>query len=452
MAALLCLLLPAAVGCSGGNSAGIENDAAEVNRQPNQWEVFEVAQVDEVGTTLPYVTARPDSDGNVHIAAYSAVADGEGGYYHQINYLVWSPEDGLISREVLENQAAPSGNDGFDQCDQFDFTLDADGLPVFIYPTEEVHEELAYREADIMINFGGGGLWTEYTGGIGYVARNPVYIDGHATANMSVAVDGAGDVHMAYQFFTEGMDSFNFNYPDLFYVHRTRDGLEAELADADYGALEEAVDGNTFSTYGEHNSVGYFCRLLLDPDGRPVIVYGEHPEGFIGTFALKMATRDDNGTWQVETIEALMDEWTIGGVSTAFYEDGSLAVAYALRAPNPEPDNAHRLKFATNQGGEWTTVIVDEATWCGTHCSLAIDSQGIPGIAYYDEQSHSYRDHHFLKYASHDGLKWVTETVEEYGSPGRYNSLWFDADDMPNICSYSDDEDRIFIYRLIDET
>jgi hypothetical protein len=192
--------------------------------------------------------------------------------------------------------------------------------------------------------------------------------------------------------------------------------------------------------------------LLLDPEGRPVIVYAEHPTGFIGTFALKMATRADNGNWQVETIEELQDEWTIGAVSTAFYEDGSLAVAYALRAPDPEPDNAHRLKFATNQSGEWETAIVDETTWCGTHCSLAIDSQGVPGIAYYDEQSHSYRDHRFLKYAAHDGLRWVAETVEEYGGAGRYNSLWFDADDMPNICSYSDDEDRIYIYRLIDET
>jgi hypothetical protein len=325
-------------------------------------------------------------------------------------------------------------------------------LPVFIYPTVEVDVTLAYREADIMINFGGGGLWTEYTGALGFVARNPVYTDGHATANMSVAVDAAGDVHMAYQFFTEGMDAANAIYPDLFYVHRSRDELGAVLADADYGEIEEVVDGNTFSTYGEHNSVGYSCRLLLDAEGRPVIVYAEHPEGYIGDFALKAATRSDGGDWQVETIEELQDGWTIGAISTAFYEDGALAVAYALRAPEPEPDNAHRLKFATNQDGEWTTVVVDEATWCGNYCSLAINSEGLPAIAYYDEQSHSDRDHRFLKYAAHNGLWWETETVDEYAGTGRYNSLWFDAVDTPNICSYSDDDDQILVFRLIDET
>ena len=449
-ATLLCLLL-LAVGC-GGDGDGIENDAEEVNRQPNQWEIFEVASINEVGTSLPYVVARPDSDGNIHIASYDAVTDTDGDSYHQIDYLVWNPDDGLISREVLLNRAAPSGVDGFDKCAQFDFTLDADELPVFIYPTEELDVELAQREADVMINFGGGGLWSEYTGAIGYVARNPVYTDGHATANMSVAVDTAGDVHIAYQFFTEGMDSYNFNYPDLFYAHRTRDGLGVTLADADYGAFEEAVDGNTYSTYGVHNSVGYFCRLLLDEEGRPVIVYAEHPEGFNGTFALKMATRDDGGTWHVETIEELQDEWTIGSISTAFYPDGALAVAYALRSPNPEPDNGHRLKFASNQGGEWTNVIVDESTWCGTYCSLAITSEGPPAIAYYDEQSHSYREHRFLKYAAYNGLRWVAETVDEYEHAGRFNSLWFDETDTPYICSYSDDDDKILIFRLIDET
>lgn len=449
LALILFLLL--SVGC-GGDGSGIENEAEETNSQPNQWEVFEVAQVDEVGSSLPYVAARPDSDGNVHIAFYNAVTDTDGGNYHQINYVVWNPDDGLVSRDVLENRAAPSGVDGFETCVQFDFVLDADELPVFIYPTNEVHSELFQEEADVMINFGGGGLWSEYTGAIGYVARNPVYTDGHATANMSVAVDASGDVHIAYQFFTEGMDSANYSYPDLFYARRSRDGLGAELVDAGYASFEEAVDGNTYSTYGVHNSVGYFCRLVLDADGNPVIVYSEQTELMVGTYALKMATRDDTGTWQVETIETLEDEWTIGGISTAFYEDGSLAVAYALRAPNPEPDDAHRLKFATNQSGEWSSVVVDESTWCGRYCSLAINSQGLPAIAYWDEQSHSYRDHLFLKYAVYDGLWWETETVDEIDATGKYNSLWFDNDDRPNICSYSDDEDQILIFRLINET
>jgi len=448
-AAVLVLALASGFGCNGGGS-GIENDVEEVNEQPNQWDVYEVAQVTESGTTTPYVTARAVSDGTVHIACYNAVTDTDDDTYHQLDHMVWTLADGLVSRETIENTPAPSGVEGFDGCTQYDMALDSEGAPVFIYPVRETHVGLYQDEADIMINFGGH---EEYTGAIGYVARNPVYTDGHATANMSVAVDSSGDVHVAYQFFTENMDSYNYLYPDLFYAHRSRSDLGGEYTDAEYGAFEEAVDGNTYidGSWAYHNSVGYACRILLDSRERPVIVYGEHPNGTIGSFALKAAFRDDAGNWQVETIEELEDEWTIGHISAAFYSDGSLAVAYALRSPDPEPDDAHRLKFATNQSGEWSQVVVDESTWCGSYCALAINSQDLPAIAYYDEQSHSYRDHLFLKYAAYDGERWETETVDEYEKTGRFNSLWFDDADIPNICSYSDDEDQILIFRLIDE-
>jgi hypothetical protein len=115
------------------------------------------------------------------------------------------------------------------------------------------------------------------------------------------------------------------------------------------------------------------------------------------------------------------------------------------------PDDGHRLKFASHQDGEWSSVIVDEATWCGLYCSLAIDSEGMPAIAYYDEQSHSDREHRFLKFAGYDGLRWNTETVDEYENAGRFNSLWFDAMDIPHICSYSDDDNQILIFRRMDE-
>jgi hypothetical protein len=338
--------------------------------------------------------------------------------------------------------------DGFDRCTQFDVALDLDNAPVFIYPVEEVVPEIAQIEADIMINFGGG-PWSEYTGAIGYVARNPVYFDGHATANMSLAVDSVGDVHIAYQFFTEGMDSANYRYPDLFYVHRPREGLEQVLTPQAYGALEEAVDGNTFSTYGVHNSVGYHCRLLLDPEERPVIVYAEHPESYAGTFALKAAFRDDAGNWHHEVVETLDEAWKVGGISAVFHPDGALCIAYALKAPAPAPDNAHRLKYATNRSGAWVTEIVDEATWCGDYCTIAVDPEGMPAIAYYDEQSHSDRPHRFLKYARFDGLRWVRETVDEYEEAGRFNTLWFDAMNRPCICSYSDVDHRILVFRLL---
>jgi hypothetical protein len=444
---LLLFLTATSYGC--GSSGGIGNDTQEVNRQPNQWEKYAVAFVDEVGTTLPYVTAKPDTDGNVHIAYYNAVTLPDETSYHQLNRLMWNSHNGSYSQEVIENKLAPSGVDGFDRCAQFDFALDVNNVPVFTYSVEEVYVPLAQIESDIMINFNENGAWSEYMGAIGFVERNPVYFDGHATSNMSVAVDSNNDIHIAYQFFTEGMDSANYRYPDLFYIYRGRDSLDQVLTGPQYGAMEESVDGNTFSTYGVHNSVGYFCKLILDEEDRPVIVYAEHSETYGGTFALKMATKTGGGNWHREIVETLPPEWKVGGISAAFYPDGSLGIAYALKAPAPEPDNAHRLKFATNQSGEWISVIVDETTWCGDHCSLAINSEGIPAVAYYDEQSHSNRTHRFLKFAQFDGIRWVRETVDEYDNTGLFNTLWFDLNDIPYICSYSDEDNEIYIFELI---
>jgi hypothetical protein len=444
---LLLFLIAAGYGCGGGGDIG--NDAQEVNRQPDQWHKYTVARVDEVGTSLPYVTARPDTDGNVHVAYYNAVTLPDETSYRQLHHLIWHPQNGGHSQEVIENKPAPSGVDGFDRCAQFDFALDADNRPVFIYPVEEVYVPLAQIEADIMINFNENGAWSEFLGAMGFVERNPVYFDGHATSNMSVAIDSNNDIHIAYQFFTEGMDSANYRYPDLFYIHRIRDALEQGLSGLQYGAMEEPVDGNTFSSFGVHNSVGYYCKLILDEQDLPVIVYAEHSVSYAGPFALKMAYKNEAGQWQQEIVAALPAEWKVGGISAAFYPDGSLGIAYALKSPAPEPDNAHRLKFATNQSGEWISAIVDESTWCGDHCSLAINSEGMPAVVYYDEQSHSDRIHRFLKFARFDGIRWVRETVDEYGNTGLFNTLWFDTNDTPYICSYSDEDNQILIFEFI---
>ena len=442
--------------CGGGSDDNPNLD--DGNRHPNNWQRIVVTHLDENGSTLPFVTARQASDGNVHIAYYTAVIESEETQYHQLDHLVWNPGDQSMVRNAIENRPAPSGMNGFDQCDQFDFALDTVNTPIFIYPTYEINGYLQQKEADIMVNLFEGGQWYETTGAVGFVDRNPVYQDGHASENMSLAIDSQGNIHFCYQYYTEGMDSANYRYPDLYYAMRNRNTIHEPIVDIQgYAAIEELVDGNSFSTYAVHNSVGYFCKLILDENDRPYIFYAEHGENFMGTFALKMAYKNPSGQWQREIIATLEDGWTIGGISAAFFppdpEDPEaervLAVAYALRSPAPEPDDAHRLMFATNRQGAWTTEIVDETTWCGTYCSLAIDANGTPAIAYYDEQSHSGRTHQFLKYAEFTGQRWMHESVDEYGNVGRYNTLWFDHNNVPNICTFSDEDNEILIIRQI---
>lgn len=453
---VLMLYLAASIcACGSGEDRGIRKEAGY--SQTHNWRRISVARIDESGTNLPYVVARQAENGTVHIAYYNAVTAADENQYHRLNYLVFNPATNQSTIRVVDNRPAPTGVDGFDRCDQFDLAVHG-ATPVLVYPTYQNYYDLQQVEADIMVNLYEDGQWNETTGTIGFVDRNPVYRDGHATENMSVAVDSQGDIHFCYQFFYEHMDSGNARYPDLYYVFRERGTLYDPMNIDDYDAIEEQVDGNQFSTYGVHNSVGYFCKLILDPNEQPVIVYGENGEVFNGDYALKVAYKNASGNWQREVVETLPDGWTVGGISAAFYppdpEDDEaerpLAIAYALRSPSPEPDDAHRLKFAVKRSGQWSTEIVDETTWCGMHCSLAFTPDGFPAIAYFDEESHSGRYHHFLKYAEFNGLMWINESAEEEGDVGRFNSLWFDSRGVPNICTFSDEDNEILILRQID--
>ncbi len=447
------LLFAAVSACSSDDSVPPKEAGFS---QTHNWQRISVTQLNESGTTIPYVVARPAADGNVHIAYYGSAAAPDGTPIHRLNYLIWNPATQAMTTHVVENRPGPTGYDGFDRCDQFDLALDGT-TPVFIYPTYEIHPTMLQAEADIMVNLFDGASWNEATGAIGFVERNPVFQDGHATENMSVTVDDQGNVHLCYQFFTEGIDSANYRYPDLHYVFRDRATLFDPMATGDYQAIEEHVDGNQFTTFGIHNSVGFHCKVLLDPDGMPVIVYGEYGEQFNGEFALKVAYRNAAGQWRREIVDALPDGWTLSGISAAFYPpdpenpeaERALAIAYALHSPSPEPDDGHRLLFAVKREGQWTTEIVDETTWCGADCVLAFTPDGYPAIAYFDEQSHSGRPHQFLKYAEFNGVLWSRESAEEQGIVGRYNSLWFDAAGRANICTYSDEDNEILIIRRI---
>ncbi len=306
------------IACGGG--PGDETTFDDGNRHPNNWQRTRVAQVDENGLTLPFVTARQASTGSIHIAYYNAYSGDDAATYHRLHHLVWDPGSQHLTRNIVDNRPAPSGVNGFDRCDQFDFALDADNTPIFIYPTYEVNPVLQQVEADIMVNLYESGHWYETTGAVGYVDRNPVYQDGHAAENMSMAVDSRGNIHFCYQYYTEGMDSANFRYPDLYYAMRQRSTInEPIIAIQAYASIEELVDGNSFSTYGDHNSVGYFCKLILDENDQPHIFYAEHGEDFMGTFALKVAYKNASGQWRRQVIETLEDGWEIDGLSAAMY-------------------------------------------------------------------------------------------------------------------------------------
>ena len=78
--------------------------------------------------------------------------------------------------------------------------------------------------------------------------------------------------------------------------------------------------------------------------------------------------------------------------------------------------------------GDWYRSVPDSAgVSIGWDCSLALDSQGNPHIAYFDN------DYGALRYAAYDGTAWTVTVVDSSGWVGEHCSLTLDANDRPHI-------------------
>jgi fibronectin type 3 domain-containing protein len=91
--------------------------------------------------------------------------------------------------------------------------------------------------------------------------------------------------------------------------------------------------------------------------------------------------------------------------------------------------------------GSWRIQTVDSEDAVGRYTSLALDSNGMPHISYYDETKKD------LKYTHWDGDKWIVETIDSDGDVGRYASLALDSNDDPHI-GYHDDTNKTLKYAL----
>jgi len=94
---------------------------------------------------------------------------------------------------------------------------------------------------------------------------------------------------------------------------------------------------------------------------------------------------------------------------------------------------AKNLKFAVRDAaGVWGSITtVDSGLMAGQFVSLALDSLGHAGIAYYDANNAD------LKYAHFNGSSWDVQTVDAQFTTGYYPSLQYGAGDAPVISYYS---------------
>jgi len=439
-------------GCNGSDDGegGSENNPQGVTQPDDleEWEKHQITHIDAEGLLVPQVSAQLGNDGDVRIAYFSDGTDyGTENRYH-INYIAWDPlADMILSEETLEPMPPESGGEGLDSCNPMALSLGNLDYPIIVYQGGAYRDQGPSdgEQSDVMFSIRYDQGWEEYTGAMGYVERNPFY-DGLAGSDLSAAIDSQGNIHICYQFYYEGMDSYNFGYPDLNYVKHNGNTLDNMIGDGDWADIEETVYGNVFTqTSATHRGVGYGCKLLLEDNDNPVVFFVEHTD-YSDTFGLWFARRESSGDWNRQWVEQVGLGWTIGDVSAAKDPEGNFAVAYSKICLSCDDDEGDHLKYAIQSGSTWDVQVADQSSICGHSPSLAFDSQGNPAIAYYDLQSHSGHHREYLRLVRLVGSTWTSEIVTSDDDFGHHNSLWFDDDDRPFICSYSEAVDDIAIF------
>ena len=187
---------------------------------------------------------------------------------------------------------------------------------------------------------------------------------------------------------------------------------------------------------------------MLDDNDNPVVFFIEQTD-FSDTYGLWFARREINGEWTRQWVEQVDIGWAIGDISAAKGPDGIFAVAYTKICLSCGDDDGDHLKYAVQSGDAWDVQIVDNSSICGHSCSLAFDSQGNPAIAYYDQESHSGYDRKDLRFVLLTGSTWTSEVVARDDDFGHHNSLWFDENNTPFICSYSEADDDIAVFEKL---
>ena len=229
----------------------------------------------------------------------------------------------------------------------------------------------------------------------------------------SLAIDAEGNAHIGYQ-----------DYRDAKVKYACEKGGNWTVENVD-------STGHT----------GEFASLALDAKGNPHIAYGKAYRNS-HDFDLKYASKNGNGSWTVETADGrsrCCAGWKTVEVgwwaSLALDARGNPHIAYYDKSLIREGEEANNLKYANKSGSNWTCETVDSTGDVGKHTSLALDAKGDPHIAYSDNTKHTNR---LLKYASKKGGNWTAEIVPTPpGSMGIMGcSLAVDAEGNPHIAYY----------------
>ena len=235
----------------------------------------------------------------------------------------------------------------------------------------------------------------------------------------SIAIDSQDVPHISY--YTEAYDI---------------DGKDL-IGNLSYATLVPGNPPQWIKEYvDEPGDVGLFTSLELDASDNPCISYYDRTN-----LKLKFA-RKENGVWTKEVVgpmgSAAVNN-TNWQTSLAIDSNGDYHISYLTRDVN-SPGYYH-LSYAVKSGGVWTIELPDPTNDVGWYSSLALDSQNRPWISYMEQQDDWWDTN--LRLATKQAGVWTHQIVDATERTGTFTSIALDSQGLPWIAYHSQTADQV---------
>ncbi|MBN1385299.1 MAG: T9SS type A sorting domain-containing protein [Elusimicrobia bacterium] len=184
--------------------------------------------------------------------------------------------------------------------------------------------------------------------------------------------------------------------------------------------------GWVLETVDTTGDVGSHSSITMDSNGYPHISYWDITTNAYANCHLKYA-KWDGTSWTIETV-----------FSNGYGRYSSIAID-----SNGIPHIAHHyytsddLVYSSRTATGWSTSSVDTTGAVGRRGSIAVDSNNNPHISYQYKPAGNY----VIKYASWTGTSWSIENVDTTGNDGFVGwdtEIALDSNNIPHIAYYDD--------------
>jgi hypothetical protein len=192
--------------------------------------------------------------------------------------------------------------------------------------------------------------------------------------------------------------------------------------DSDRGLGYAAWDGASWQVEAVDGAIGLEVAVALDAAGRPWIAHSTLD------FKLEVASRADDGSWHVETVDQT-DGFQGHSPSLAADSQGRVHLAWV-------DEKSATLKYALHDSGGWHIDTIGDRVG---HVALAVDAAGEPHVSFAAPNrgpGNSYLPAP-LQYAAHGAHGgWTTERVVADGESAGWSSLVIGGDGVARVSWY----------------